>query len=301
MEKGEVLKMRELLINYEKEKKKIRKDCVTTKEQADSNCRAAILKEMGVDEKHAKEMGATITSLQGLQRDWSNYIDNVHYRFEENVDKHKKKLSERISSDYKSLCDAANQSTLTKNGQVVYTHESPIAYALKHPFSCDSKILPVFRSIVVVLAVLWALVVVIRAIHDTDYGLSISQFFSSSTIYVGLYVSVIYILVELLWTFLANKKMIDDKNAQRKANAESKNADILDNIAQAKAKLKKFEETFGKYFKTADGKWNFAPEKMPIDRETAEDLLQEAQKYYTCPKLPIGINKYKFEINYQSL
>lgn len=301
MEKDEVLKMRNLLINYENEKEKIRKDCVTAKEQADSNCRAAILKEMGVDEKHAKEMGATITSLQGLQRDWSNYIDNVHRRFEENVDARKKQLSARISNDYESLCSVANQSTLTKNGKVVYRHESSVTYALKHPFSCDSKILPVFRSIVVVLAVLWALVVVIRAIHDADYGLSISQFFSSSIIYIGLYVSIIYILVELLWTFLVNKKMIDDENAQRKKNAESKNAEILANIAQAKAKLKKFEETFGKYFKTDRGTWDFAAKRMPIDRETAEKLLKDAQTDYACPKLPTGINKYKFEINYQSL
>ena len=52
MEKGEVLKIRELLINYEKEKEKIRKDCVTAKEQADSNCRAAILKENDADVEH---------------------------------------------------------------------------------------------------------------------------------------------------------------------------------------------------------------------------------------------------------
>lgn len=301
MEKGEVLKMRDLLINYEKEKEKIRKDCFTTKEQADSNCRVAILKEMGVDEKHVKEMGDTITSLKGLQRDWSNYIDNVHRRFEEYVDARKKELSEGISNDYKLLCSAANQSTLTENGEIVYRHESSVAYALKHPFACDSKILLVFRSIVVVLAVLWALVVVIRAIHDTDYGLSISQFFSSSIIYIGLYVSIIYMLVEFLWTFMANKKMIDNENAQRKKNAESKNAEILANIAQAKAKLEKFDATFGRYFKTADGKWNFAPEKMPIDKETAERLLQDAKSDYTCPKVPTGINKYKFEINYQSL
>lgn len=302
MEKGDLLKMRTLLINYDKEIEVMREECTAAKAQADSKCRAAILKEMGVDEKLAKEMGATITELQQLQSQWRSYIDNVHRRFEQNVNARKQQLSERISRDYNAMCSAAKQSTLTKDGKLSYQQDSPFAYALRHPFSCDSKALMSFRSVVVVLAIVWALVTLVKSVYDINSGgLAISAVFSSPLIFIGLYVSILYIVIEFVWSFVVNQHSIEDANEERRANAKRENDKIVASIAEAKAKLEKFDATFGRYFKTADGKWNFAPEKMPLDRETAENLLQDAKSDYTCPKVPTGINKYKFEINYQSL
>lgn len=300
MEKGELLKIRTLLINYDKEIRVIREECAAAKAQADSKCRAAILKEMGVDEKLAKEMGATITELQQLQIQWKNYIDKVHSTFERSIKDRKIQLANRISRDYQSLTDAANQSTLTKNGHLSYYKEDATKYAWRHLFDCESKALATFRSIMVILAIVWALVVLVKSVYDIN-SLAISEIFSSTLVYWGLCVSILYIIIELVWSFVVNKQSIEDANEQRRTNAKRENDQILYNIAEAKTKLEKFDATFGRYFKTADGKWNFAPEKMPIDRETAENLLQEAKSDYTCPKLPAGINKYKFEINYQSL
>lgn len=300
MEKGELLKIRTLLINYDKEIGVMREECAAAKAQADSKCRAAILKEMGVDEKLAKEMGATITELQQLQIQWKNYIDKVHSTFERSIKDRKIQLANRISHDYQSLTDAANQSTLTKNGHLSYYKEDATKYAWRHLFDCESKALATFRSIMVILAIVWALVVLVKSVYDIN-SLAISAVFSSTLVYFGLCVSILYIIIELVWSFVVNKQSIEDANEQRRTNAKRENDQILYNIAEAKTKLEKFDATFGRYFKTADGKWNFAPEKMPIDRETAENLLQEAKSDYTCPKLPAGINKYKFEINYQSL
>lgn len=300
MEKGELQKIRTLLINYDKEIRVIREECAAAKAQADSKCRAAILKEMGVDEKLAKEMGATITELQQLQIQWKNYIDKVHSTFERSIKDRKIQLANRISRDYQSLTDAANQSTLTKNGHLSYYKEDATKYAWRHLFDCESKALATFRSIMVILAIVWALVVLVKSVYDIN-SLAISEIFSSTLVYWGLCVSILYIIIELVWSFVVNKQSIEDANEQRRTNAKRENDQILYNIAEAKTKLEKFDATFGRYFKTADGKWNFAPEKMPIDRETAENLLQEAKSDYTCPKLPAGINKYKFEINYQSL
>jgi hypothetical protein len=300
MEKGELLKIRTLLINYDKEIRVIREECAAAKAQADSKCRAAILKEMGVDEKLAKEMGATITELQQLQIQWKNYIDKVHSTFERSIKDRKIQLANRISRDYQSLTDAANQSTLTKNGHLSYYKEDATKYAWRHLFDCESKALATFRSIMVILGIIWGLVITVKSIIDIN-NLGISEIFSSTLVYLGLYVSILYIVIELVWSFVVNKQSIEDANEQRRTNAKRENDQILYNIAEAKTKLEKFDATFGRYFKTADGKWNFAPEKMPIDRETAENLLQEAKSDHTCPKLPAGINKYKFEINYQSL
>lgn len=301
MKKEELLKLRTALINHDKDVQTIYAECRDAKAQADSKCRAAILKEMGVDEKLAKEVSAATTELQQLQIQWKNYIDKVHSTFERSINNRKKQISDRIFSDYQTLITAVNQPTLTKNGRLSYHQESAVSYAWRHPFDCNSKALKVFRSIVVILAIVWAVAVLIMAISDIDAGVAISDVFSSSLVYTGLVVSVMYGLIEYIWSFLANKKSIEDANEQRRASAKRENDQILYNIADAKAKLEKFEATFGKYFKTTNGTWNFAAEKMPIDRDTAEKLLREAQNANTRPKLPTGIGEYKFEINYQSL
>ena len=301
MKKGDLLKMRTLLINYDKEIEMMREECTAAKAQADSTCRAAILKEMGMDERLAQKESASNANIQLLRDQWSNYIDSVHNSFERSINDHKKQSANKISSYYKAQLSVTNQSTLTINGKVSYQQDSPFAYAMKHPFASNSKSLLIFRSIVVILAILWALFAIFMAISDANYGYSISYFFSSPIIYVGLYASIVYIAIEFVWSFLVNKKLIDDKNAQHKANAEFENAKMLTNMAQAKANLRKFEDTYGKYFKTDKGTWDFSAEKTPVDRKIAESLLQDAKSAHVCPKLPVGMTEYKFEINYQSL
>ena len=197
MEKGDLLKMRTLLINYDKEIGVMREECAAAKAQADSKCRAAILKEMGVDEKLAKEMGATITELQQLQIQWKNYIDKVHSTFERSIKDRKIQLANRISLDYQSLTDAANQSTLTKNGHLSYYKEDATKYAWRHLFDCESKALATFRSIMVILAIIWGLVIIVKSIFDIN-ELDISEIFSSTLVYLGLYVSILYIIIELV-------------------------------------------------------------------------------------------------------
>lgn len=181
MEKGELLKIRTLLINYDKEIRVIREECAAAKAQADSKCRAAILKEMGVDEKLAKEMGATITELQQLQIQWKNYIDKVHSTFERSIKDRKIQLANRISRDYQSLTDAANQSTLTKNGHLSYYKEDATKYAWRHLFDCESKALATFRSIMVILGIIWGLVITVKSIIDIN-NLGISEIFSSTLV-----------------------------------------------------------------------------------------------------------------------
>lgn len=301
MEKEELLKLRIALVNHDKEVQAIYAECEKAKAQADAKCKAAILKEMGVDEALAKKVSATTTELQQLQTQWKNYIDKVHTTFERSINGHKKLLADRISRDYQSLTAAANQSTLTRNGELSYYQESAVDYALRHPFDCDSKALASVRSVAVILAIVWAVAVLIMAICDISSGVAISEIFSSSLIYAGLIVSILYILIEFVWSFLANKQSIEEANEQRRASAKRENNQILSSIADAKAKLEGFDAKFSKYFKTAQGTWNFAPEKIPIDRDTAEKLLREAQNANTRPKLPDGMRDYKFEINYPSL
>ena len=79
------------------------------------------------------------------------------------------------------------------------------------------------------------------------------------------------------------------------------NEKVAANVASAKANLKKFDETLGKPYKTANGSYDFSAERTTVLADTADKLLNKAIKDHPSPKLPAGISGYRFEINYKSL
>lgn len=300
MEKDDLLKLRTLLINYDKDVKAIQLECYEAQKRADEKCNAATLREVGTDEQLAKEIGGKIKELQLIRSNWKTYIDNVHETFQHKVYNYKKQVAEQIAIEYRELCSVANQSTSTKNGKLSYNQESPTDYALKNIFMCESKALMKFRAIAVCIAVIWAIMVIGKTISEAYIGGDVAEVFSSTIIFIGLYAAIAYIVIDIAWSFFANKMYVEEKNAKRQADAELENKKIIANIANAKMRLKDFDNKYGLYYKEGDS-WNFSVERTTISRETVEQLLKEAKDTYTRPKLPAGISEYKFEINYQSL
>lgn len=299
MENKEAEKLRELLLQYNDEIKKIEndRDCAKKNAEKQFTSKKSILEKARNDKKAEKQ--SQINNLGSLKQKWSTYIYDVHRYLQFLIINKKKSIAVDADNEYKKIVEG-KKTIAYLPGTAPYYHENEVKYAFCHLFSVVSMGLKVFRSIFLGMSVIWLLLILYGVVKETYHTNDASLLFSSPIVYLFLLVIVAYGIVTFVWHILAAIQQVKKQNNERKAQAEWDNNKNRDMVEYYKRRLKEFEKKFASIYKV-DNQWKFDANRTIITRDVADQCLKTALQKYERPSLPDGILKYDFEIDYDSL
>lgn len=299
MENKETEKLRELLLQYNDEIKKIEndRDCAKKNAVNQFTSKKSILEKTRDNAK--REKNSQLNNLASSKQKWSIHIDKVHEALQYFIDGKRKSVAVDAENEYKEILEGIKK-PISLSDTVPYYHEDELKYAFRHPFSVDSMGLKVSRSIFLGISVIWLLLILCGAVIETYHTNDASLFFSSPIVYLFLLVIVAYGVITFVWHILAAIQQVKKQNNERKAQAEWENNKNRDMVEYYKRRLKEFEKKFESIYKV-DNQWKFDANRTIITRDLADQCLKTAIQKYERPSLPDGILKYDFEINYDSL
>jgi len=237
-----------------------------------------------------------------LRRDWGTYIDKVQGQFTQAVDKAKKERADALRRDWEELYKRKNQLALGVRGRVKYKRTSPFWYAFWRPFAVTPEWLIGPRTIAIIFAILWIVILVCMCMWDAFWYRDTSSVMSSSFAFYGLLAVAGYFLMEYIFCFHATFSAVRRNNADEKNKAEAKNNSILSDKANAAERLEAFEQQYKPYF-YHDGKWDFSGSRYRMSRAEADKIMNnvKAELAHYKPEQFQGISGYEFKINYEAL
>lgn len=299
MENKEAEKLRELLLQYNDEIKKIENDRDCAKKNAEKQFKSKKynLEEARNDKKTEKQ--SQINNLGSLKQKWSTYIYDVHRYLQFLIIDKKKSIAVDADNEYKKIVKG-KKTIAYLPGTAPYYHENEVKYAFCHLFSVVSMGLKVFRSIFLGMSVIWLLLILYGVVKETYHTNDASLLFSSPIVYLYLLVIVAYGIVAFAWHILAAIQQVKKQNNERKAQAEWDNNKNRDMVEYYNRRLKEFEKKFASIYKV-DNQWKFDTNRTIITRDLADQCLKTALQKYERPSLLDGMSKYDFEIDYDSL
>ena len=250
-----------------------------------------------------KERSANQEAELGRCRNaWLQYINAVHQSFDSNVEELKKMRTKSLHDTWENLNKRSRQIPLDRNGELEYGHRSPFFYALCHPFANMPEWFIGIRTVFLIIAMFWIAILIGVCMWTAYWDNSTESFFASSAVRYSFYCLLGYFVLAYLGGFIAAFMMMRKVNDYRKEGAERENRQLVNDIADAKAKLSAFEKSYKSIF-CSTGKWNWDWRYYHLSRSEAEEELSLAKKRNANlhPSSTGGLGEYTFAINYESL
>lgn len=233
---------------------------------------------------------------------WQQYINAVHQSFTNNIDESKKSRTKSLHEEWQNLNKRADQVPLDQNGHLEYGHKSPFFYALSHPFANVPEWYIKARIVFLAIAMLWIAILIGMCMWDAYWDYSTESFFASNAVKYSFFCLLGYFVLAYIGGFISAFSTMRKSNEYRKYAADIENKLLVDDIADAKAKLSAFEKTYKPLF-CATGKWNWDWHYYHVSKSDAEKILDQSKKQnsHLHPGSTGGVGEYTFAINYESL